>query len=346
MSTYGDMFGAVTRWLKEPATDDLLFDAINDACSDLWEAEIQVILSNFIGGPVTVQIGQGVERAPIVLIPDPVAPPTLNAVPGGALAARNYDYGFTWVTDSGSETNLSPLVSSVAIGNNQLAAAFTPTLAPPSYAVGWNIYMSLHANGRLALQNQDPLPLADVQNTLYEWIEPQTGIVQFGDPGNPPAPPTANTTADSIAYITHLEQQLPDTTWRPYDQSNIDSVMMRRLARTIASATPYQYYAYDFVNNSRIEIRPATGGAINPRYFFIQRPPKARIKTATIPFPSAGEEAFVRYRSLSLLLLADHEYSAAEHWESEAGKKLSGILLAANKQNSKRNTTIKPFLYS
>jgi hypothetical protein len=339
VSTYGDMFGEVTSWLKEPASQPLLFTAVNDACSDLWEAEIQVILSNFMGGPVTLTIGQGVERAPIVLIPDPVAGPAVAEIAGGPLPAQNGYWAFTLVTDGGSETNLSPIVNNGILANN-LAQVSSP--AAVANAVGWNLYAGLGPAGLLILQNQDPLPFADNAGNAYNWTEPLTGLAV--PPG--PAPPTANTTADSVAYITHLEQQLPDTSWRPWDQSNIDSTMMRRLARTIASATPYQYYAYDFVNNSRIEIRPATGGAVNPRYFFIQRPPKARIQTATIPFPSAGEEAYVRYRSLQLLLLGDHEYSAAEAWGSQAGQKLGGILLALNKQNSKRNTTIKPFLYS
>lgn len=339
MSTYGDMFGSITRWLKEPASQPLLFDAVNDACSDLWESEIQVIMSNFIGGPVTLNIAQGTERAPIVLIPDPVANPVIGSVVGGALALRSQYFGYTLVTDGGAETNLSPIVNQNTAANS-LATSSSP--AAVNNAVGWNLYVGLGAQGLMIQQNQDPLPFGDNAGNPYVWTEPLVGISV--PPGQ--TPPTANGTADSVAYISHLEQQLPDTSWRPYDQSDIDSTMMRRLARTIASATPYQYYAYDFVNNSRIEIRPATGGAINPRYFFVQRPPRARLQTSTIPFPSAGEEAFVRYRSLSLLLLGDHEYSAREAWNSEAEMKRASILLALNKGNRKRNATIKPFLYS
>lgn len=339
MSTYGDLVTELRDWLKEPSRDSVLFNAINDAVSDLWEAEIRVTIQNFMGGPVNLSLAQGTERAPIVLIADPTAFPGVAQTSGHGPGDRTLSFRYTYVTDSGAETLPSPASTNQTFSAASLATVTSP--AAVDHARGWNLYALKFGTPNVlwVLQNQDPLPFQDVVNEGYVWTEPGTGIAM--PPGK--SLPTENTTGNSIAYIDQLQLQLPDQTWKSYNQTELDTLLMRQLMSSVASASPYQTYAFDFVNNSRIEIRPATGAAINPRFFFISRPPKTKSPKTPIPFPSAGEEAFVRYRAISLVELSNQEFTSAAGWEARAMEKKQSILLALNQQNRKRDNTIRPY---
>lgn len=335
--TLGEMVAQVSDWLKEPVREGVATAAINDAISDLWEAEIQVAIANFMGGPTTVSLAQGVERADIVLITDPAITLAMTTVAGGALPNHSVKAAFTYVTESGAETLMSPSTTQAVLANN-LAKVTGPV--PVSLAAGWNLYCDDGSN-RWGKQNDAPLDFQDAEGNAILWTEPVDGIKLA--PGRQ-SPPTANITAESIAYITHMEVQLPDTTWKAYNQADIDSALMRGLAGSIAAGSAYQFYAFDLINNTRLEIRPKTGTAISPRMFFISRPPRSKVSTTVLPFKSPGEEAYIRYRALALIKRTNEEYPGADSWDAQANEKKQSILLALTQTNSKRNRTITPYL--
>ncbi|HDY64690.1 MAG TPA: hypothetical protein ENH84_00455 [Phycisphaerae bacterium] len=411
MHSLGSMKAEVTRWLRETIDPDLCKEAINDAVESLWQSLILVQLSNFMGGPVTVNFASGDERATIVSIPDPTTAPTatdvgpgpdlgttisdintvrtigraalgmvvdehegrtlvitsgvsngetrvvksntattitiedadrdLNTtagdtfivIPAGAVPPRTYSLSYTLATESGSETLESPVLTHGPTPGGTLVEVASPAFAEK--ALGWNLYAGQTA-GRRARQNDEPLPFG------IPFQEPASG---FLDEPELPSPPTENSTADDVFYIRKLEILTEDGTYHAWTLADIDSQLLRRASHTLSSTSKFQNYYYDFVNQRTLELRPAAGQALDPRYFFIQKPRRMRFDNAALPFESIPHIAFIRYHALNLLFLTNHEYQASSAWEDKAERERTRILLAVNQQNDPKHRTVTPYLY-
>ena len=340
------MRAVLTRWAMEDLDPDLLDDAINDAIEDLWEQVCLFQLTIFMQGPITSLTfapanggAAAQQRQLLVSVPDPTVAPSLSAVSGGGLILRSLDICYTLVTDSGTETNLSP-PTTVTIGPDLLTScappAFDTAIPAASGPYGWNVSAQVTGSGRWARQNLDPISFDDA------WQEPATGIVQ--DP-ELPGPPVSNTTADDIAYIRHMEMQTPDLTYKVWNEADIDSQLMRSCAATISSASPYQSYVWDLINRQTVELRPPAGTALNPRYWYIQRPRRLRYDNSLIPYQNViGILGYVRKAALSDILLSIHEYQASSAWEKKAGADLTRTLQSVNQTSWSSNTRVVPVI--
>lgn len=331
--TFGEMKAQVANWMRESVDDSLLSDAVNDAIESLSESIITVKVEQMMGGPVSLNIAAASERTQLVSIVDPVAVPVVSAVAGGTLPGVTLNFYFTYVTESGSETNVSPVTNFVRALNN------LALVAPPAWvagAVGWNLYANLN-DGRTALQNSTPLDFGN------SWQEPEdTGVV---DDPDLPSKPLSNTTGDNIFYIEHLELQMPDTTFKAWNAADLDSELMRRAARTIASSTPYQNYYWDLINGQTLEMRPAAGQGMVPRYFYVAKPRRIKFDNAPLPLTGVAIIGFLRYFAISLLKLAFEEYQASTAWDGKAEKARMEILKALTKTIANKNNTVTPYMY-
>lgn len=322
----------VTRYHKETEDPDLLTDAINDAIESLWRSILLVSLGQFLGGPVTnLSIAAGSERQQIVSIADPTVAPVPGMVVDGQLPARTIDVEYTLVTESGSETNPSPLGTVNVLINNIL------DVPPPAYvsgAIGWNCYACLH-DGRMALQNDEPLGFSQ------HYQEPDdTGI---SDAPDLPSPPTTNNTADNIFYIRMIQVQNPDSTWNTWQAGNLDDLLMTRASRQIASTSTYQGYAYDFVNGNTIEVRPALGTTLNPRYFFVVKPRRLRYDNAIIPFTNISASEFIKIYAEATLDLSNKEFTSYGIKSRKVEAIRAEILQGLNTQATTKQKTITPY---
>lgn len=323
----------VQNWMRESIDDSLLTDAVNDGIESLAESIIITKIEQMMAGPVNVSFAQATERAQIVSITDPLVAPTVTQAAGGALAPRTVKFYYTLVTESGTETNLSP-TTSINVLANQLATVQPPAWA--SGAIGWNVYANLN-DGRTALQNDGPIDFST------PWTEPNdTGVID--DPDQPPAP-TSNTTGDNIFLIEHMEMQMPDGTYKSWNMGDLDSELMRRAARTLASASPYQSYYYDLIGNQTLELRPAAGTALTPRHFYVSKPRRVRFDNAPMPFSGIAYVAFIRFFALSLLKLSQEEYQASGQWEAKADKERMDIMKSLTAFNRNKNNVITPYIY-
>src|SRR5436190_22516828 len=111
----GSMAASVKRWLRGERLDDLdLYDAINDAIESLWESLILAAMQIMLAGPVTVSFNAGDERQTVTTIADPaMAPTVVDASDVSTLPAVTYQIAYSYVTESGSETLVSPLTAYV-----------------------------------------------------------------------------------------------------------------------------------------------------------------------------------------------------------------------------------------
>ena len=356
--TLGSLRQELLLWLRgDLATQDdvpLLNSCINDAIESVWMAMMQVQLARFLGvdSPVTFTLPAGAERVQLVSIADPQAAPVLGPFAGGQLPQRSILVGYTYVTESGSETQLSPTANLVVPLNNR-GQVTAP--APVAGAFGWNCYVSVsNAPGLMALQNQQPLPF----NALYQ--EPVTGWqdypgAQQGPPqaqaatGVTPAgspPPSENSTADNISWIKHLEVRTSDTLLRSWNEYDLDSEIMRRYGRTLSSASEFQTYVWDLVNGNRLEIRPSAGLTFTPRYFYVAKPRRLRYDQADIPYVSiAGVHKFLVRQALSDLKLSQDEYLASQGFEGKADKEKADILKSLRMEDWNKNTRVQPHLF-
>lgn len=314
---------------------------INNALEAVWMAMMKVALARFFGSdsPVNFTIAQGAQRVQLVSIADPTVAPVAVGVAGGALPGRTYQLFYTLVTESGSETNLSP-VTVLVVGGNNLAQITAPA-EPSGGAFGWNLYAGVN---NPALQNQQPLPFG------ANFTEPITGFQDY--PASQQLPPTSNQTADNLAYITHLELVQTDTTIRAFNQYDIDSLAMRGLARTLASASEYQTYAWDLINGRTIEIRPPAGSTFSanaiptPRYFYIAKPRRLRYDQAEIPYQFiSGVHEFLTNKAIADLKLVLDEYLASQAYNQAAQGGKQEILTALAQENWAKNTRIEPYLF-
>lgn len=323
----------------QTAADVALINAkINNALEAVWMAMMKVALARFFGSdsPVSFTIASGSQRTQLVSIPDPTVAPVIAAIAGGNLAQRTILGAYTYVTESGSETNLSPTFAVVIPLSNLGQVAAPPAV---SQALGWNFYASVTNNAALmALQNQQPLPF------VVPYNEPATGWQDYS--ANEQTPPSSNQTADNISFITHLEITMPDTTLKAWNQEDIDSLAMRGLAGTKASASPYQTYAWDLINGRTIEVRPQTGSAFNPRYFYVAKPRRLRYDQAEIPYSSiSGVHEFLTNTAIGDLKLVLDEYISAQAYQGKAGSVKGDILTSLAQENWAKNNRVTPFLY-
>lgn len=326
------MRASVQKWMRESVDIDLGNEAINDAVESLWNSLMRVSLSLFMGGPVTMSIASAAERASIVSIADPIVAPTLADVVVGALAQHDVVVGYTLVTESGSETLVSS-TNTRTVPINNVCSVTSPVFAEG--AIGWNCYIGSPV-GRLAKQNDAPIHFGDAYQELV------TGFVN--EPDNP-SPPVANTTADDVYYIRHLELALSDGTKKAWNAGDLDSDMMRRASSMLSSSSEYQNYYYDFINQRTLELRPAAGAALSPRYFYIQKPRKLRFDGAPLPFLSLpGSTAFLRYQALSLLNITIREFDTALAWETKADKERINLELSVNQMNATKAQTVTPYM--
>lgn len=323
--------------------DVLLVNAkINNALEAIFMAMMKVQLARFFGSdsPVNFTLAAGAQRVQLISIPDPTVAPVAAAVAGGALGARNYSLSYTFVTESGSETNLSPLTALV-VGANQLAQVNAPA-EPSGGALGWNLYAG---QNNPALQNQQPLPFQ-----IANFLEPVTGFQDY--PVAQQVPPSSNQTADNISYITHLEIVQTDTTIRSLNQADIDSYFMRGLARGLASASEYQMYAWDLINGRTLEVRPPAGTGFSastlptPRYFYVAKPRRLRYDQAEIPYQNiSGVHEYLTNKAIADLKLTLDEYLASQGYNQAAMGGKQEILTSLAQENWAKNTRVTPFLY-
>jgi hypothetical protein len=190
----------------------------------------------------------------------------------------------------------------------------------------------------MALQNQQPLPFG------VNFIEPVAGFQ--GYPTKQQTLPVANTTADNISYIQHMEIRTSDTLLRAWNQHGMDSETMRRMGRTNASASEYGTYVWELTNGAVLEIRPMTGLAFSPRYWYVAKPRRARYDQAELPYSSiTGVHEFIRNYSIGMLKSAVDEYLAAEKFQGMADKNRQEIVLALNQESWGRDTRVTPYLF-
>lgn len=342
------MRGAILRLFRDDEDTDLVNDTISDAIESLWRSILLVNLGQFMGGPITnLTFAAGAERMTIVNVADPVAGPTVTTAAGGPLPNRTILYNLTYVTDSGSETNAfaTPVMANVALN-------FLSTVAPPSYPnvptgnpqpgnpLGYNVYASFDAlapttpdPSNLRLQNSVPIPFN------VKWQEPGTGVDMSGG-----LPPTSNTTADNIFYIRLMEVQNPDQTWTRWESGRIDDLLMQRMSSRIANtSSAYANYAYDFINGNTVEIRPAAGTTLNPRYFYVIKPRRLKYDRSQIPFPNLAHQEFIKQYALNILYRSVQEFTAASMALNASEKVRQEILEGLNTQQTSRQKNITPY---
>jgi hypothetical protein len=332
----------------------LLNSKINNSIENIFLSMMQVQIARFLGvdSPVTFSLPAGAERVQLVSIQDPTIAPVIAAVAGGALAQHTVLGAYTYVTESGSETQLSPTASFV-VPVNQLGTVTPP--AAVAGAFGWNFYASVTNNALLmGLQNQQPL------NFSQSFLEPNNGWSDY--PQNqqlPPVaqnpsvptpigspPPSENQTADNISYIKHLEIRTTDTVLRAWNQYDIDSEVFKRFGRTVSSASEYQVYVWDLINGNRLEFRPTTGLAFNPRYWYIAKPRRLRYDQAEIPYVSiAGVHEFLTEYTIAFLKLTLDEYLSHQAHIATAGQIKTEILKSLRQEDFNKNTHVTPHLY-
>lgn len=358
--TLGSLRAEVLLWLRgDLATPDdvpLLNAAINDSLESIWMAMMRVALARFFGldSPVTFTLPSGAERVQLVSLADPTVAPVLGQTAGGALAAHTVLVGYTLVTESGSETQMSPTASLLVSLNN--LGQVTPPAAVQG-AFGWNCYVSATNSAALmALQNQQPLPFG-AANIFQEpnagWQDysaaqqqpPQAQVASTATPAGSP-PPSENSTADNISWITHMEVRTSDTLLRSWNQYDINSEIFRRYARTLSSASEYQSYVWDIINGNRLEIRPSAGQQFSPRYFYVAKPRRMRYDQADIPYQNiTGVHEYLVNKSLSRLKLGIDEYLSSGAWNAEAESAKQDILLALSQEDWNKNNRIAPHLF-
>jgi len=329
--TFGALKAEINDWLDENIPDSRLSDAINDGIESLWETLMRAYLNMFMAGPVNLTFTTPSQL--LVTIADPTTPLVIsNQVLDPSVPVHTVRAAYSYVTDSGSETKISPEASFTTAAGS-VAAIHFPAQIPGVY--GWNCYASNWGTGQLVLQNDEPL-----QWEAY-FLEPMSGFTH--DP-NGPYPPSQNTTGDEVVYIRHMEARMPDGGLTTYEEYDIHSLLMQRMARSIATTSDYQSYAYDFINQRQVEIRPDPKQTLNTRIFYIIRPRRIQFDNATIPFYTIPHRAFLRAYSQSVLCLSIREFEAAKAWDAVAEKERTRLELAVVQMNHPKNDYVTPYL--
>jgi hypothetical protein len=344
---------SVLNWLRGDyalATDvPTVNEAINDAIAAIWN---QMILTQYerlfgaqLGGtPLTFNAPAGAQRVQLTSIADPTVAPVVGNVGGGALPLRSYQLLYTWVTESGTETGPSPVTAAVNIPANTLANISPPSAPTSGFPpFGWNLYSTGPSNNPAltVLQNQDPIGLG------VTFTEPVAGFKDYGTTNQyDQQPPVENTTGDNIAWIDHLEVVTSDTLMRSWNQVSLDSEVMRRMARTLSSASEYQHYVWDLVGDNVIEIRPPLGLTFTPRYWPVLRPRRLAYDQALVPYVYIqGVREFIVSKAVADLKLGVDEYLAFKAWSDKAGTASMDVKLAMLAENWKKDSRIVPHLW-
>lgn len=319
-----------------PDEDIIVNAAINDAIETIWIAMMQCNLAKFFGvdSPVSFNLPANTERVRIVSIADPVVVPVVNQVAGGVLNdAAVFSVGYTLVTESGSETNISPLIVTAARNANNLFQMVSP--GNPGTAFGYNVYAG--PAGQLALQNQQPVPLGtNYTEPVTEWQ---------GYPTFEQTPPLTNTTADNLSWIEHMEIRTSDNLLRAWNQADIDSIAMRQMAATLPTASEYQSYVWELTGNGVLEFRPMTGSAFTPRYWYVSKPRRLRYDQAQVPYVSiVGVHKFIKAQAKSDLYLGVNEFMNGQGWEQKADKEKMAIQMALMMESWNKTTRVVPYL--
>lgn len=325
-----------------PDEDTIVNAAINDAVESIWMSMMQVQLAKFFGAdsPVTFTLPQNTERYTIVGIPDPTAAPTVNQVAGGALAdAAQFNVLYTFVTESGSETNPSPITLTAVRNANNVFQMVSPTPAQIlGQPFGYNVYAGQFGVDQIALQNQQPIPIGtNYTEPVTEW---------HGYPTNQQVPPIKNTTADNLSWIQHLEVRTSDTLLRAWNQVEIDSEVMRRMARTLSTASEFQHYVWELTGNGVLEFRPMTGSAFTPRYWYVAKPRRLRYDQAEVPYVSiVGVRKYIKAQAKSDLYLGVNEFMNSQGWGQKAAQEKLDIQMSLMQELWGKNTRVVPYLF-
>lgn len=334
--TMGSLAAEVTRWLRGDFLDDdgqqQIRDSINNAIESIWTSMMQVQLSKVMGpGPVNFTLAANTERLQLVSITDPTVAPTVGIATAGTLPGRAYTIGYTYVTESGTETLISTLAQ-LTLVSGQLATVTAPVNNGKAY--GWNLYVGQLA---MALQNQNPLPFGI---TVTEALG---GFQDF--PDSQQQPPDTNTTADDISYINHLEVNTDNNLKVAWNQSDIDSAFMRRAARTLPVASIYQKHIWDLINGTTLEIRPYTGIQFDARYFYVKKPRRIIFDTVETPSQNVvGMHEFLVAYTMEYCKMGLEEGGATTRWSAKAKQVREDIKLALNQEGWAKNTRVAPFM--
>lgn len=333
-----------------PDEDSIVNAAINDAIESIWSALMSVHLARFFGSdsPVTFQLPANTERLTLVGIQDPTVAPVVAQVAGGNLTdAARFFVAYTYVTESGTETNLSPTTQTAARINDNLFQVTPPanpgnpaggasTPGPSGGAFGYNVYAGPTAN-EMALQNQQPLPFnVNYTEPLTEWQ---------GYPVNQQAPPLSNNTGDNMSWIEHMEFRDVDNVLRSWGQYDIHSSKMQAMAASIPSASQYQNYLWDLTNDGTLEFRPMTGLAFSPRYWYVARPRRLRYDQAQVPYVNiTGVHKFLKAQAKADLYLGINEFLLSQGWGQKAEQEKLAIQIALMTEQWNKNAKITPYM--
>lgn len=339
----GEWKARLNDWMGESMRDGILTDALNDAFESLYMAVMRANLSLMMGGPVTLSLAAATERQQIVSIPDPLIAPGLSIIAGQNLGTFVGYTAYTFVTDSGSETKLSPIGGPSVCNPGQVIKV---SVAWPVLVVGTprndnlygvNIYQG---DGPETLARQNPLPI-QFNNEAAVWTQ-AVPILPFPQA---PACPSENTTGDDIFYIRKLETPITGGGYKKWEQTDIDSELMRVMSRSVASTSEYQNYAYDVVNMRQLEIRPATGIAFpQARYFFVHKPRRLRFDSATFPMFNFTYEPYIRQKSMAMCHAANRDWDDSKEMEARAAGTLLEITMSIAQMNWAKDQYIQPFM--
>jgi len=341
-TTLGEWKARINDWMGEIMRDGILTDAINDAVESLWMAVMKANLSLMMGGPVTLSIAAASERQQLVSIADPSAQPNGTYVSGGSFGILVLYAAHTFVTDSGSETKLSPINGPLISAGNQylrLSVNLPVSSGVPSTGniLGVNYYVG-DAPEDLAKQNPVPVPFVNEQAIMVLG----TPVVPFPQA---PGPPSENTTGDDIFYIRKLEVPLTSGGFKKWEQTDIDSQLMQLMSRTIAGTSEFQNYCYDLVNMRQLEIRPATGIAFpSSRYFYVHKPRRLRYDNSTLPFFNFTSEPFIREKAMAKCHYANRDWDDSDKMEMRAAGTLLEITSSVAQMNWAKDQYIQPYM--
>lgn len=330
VGTFGEMSARVSRWAREKLDPDVVNDAINDACESLWMAASLATLSRFISSPTPIMVPAQSTEYNVVSIADPTLILQSGLTPGGGLPARQVTFAYSYATDSGSQTKLSPAIV-VAAPAAQLSVLIAP--APLQNAIGWNLFAG--PAGRLIQQNIEPLPFG------VNWVEPMAGV---GVSPNGPWPPVFNTTADNIVRIARLDATNQSNTKTPWQQADIASTVFSSAMARLPVVSSFSSRAYDLVDCRVIEIQPAGDYNIDLTAFYVVRPRRMRFTASRLPFASiAGAQVYIFRQALSDVLLSLYEDEASESWAKRAGESKMEVCLAVANESWGKNNRVRPF---
>jgi hypothetical protein len=319
-----------------PDEDNIVNESINDAIESIWMIMMQVQLAKFFGAdsPVTINLAQGTERYKIVSIADPIVAPAVNQIAGGILSdAIQFSVGYTFVTESGSQTNISPLTVTPNRTANNVFQVVSP--ANPGTSFGYNVYAG--PAGQLALQNQQPIPFGtNYTEPVTEWQ---------GYPTFEQVPPIVNNTADNLSWIRHMEIRHSDGTLKAWNQFDIDSPAMRSMAAIIPTASEYQSYIWELTGNGTLEFRPTLGTSFSPRYWYVSKPRRLRYDQAQVPYVSImGVHRYIKSKAKADLFLSNNEFLISQGWDAAADKEKESIQMSLLQESWGKDIRVVPYL--